>query len=211
MRWFSVWLVAGAVVLGLALGWAPTPACAAFPERDITVVVPWAAGGGTDTLARTLAKNSKKYFGVNMTVVNRVGGVGVIAMNSVATSKPDGYTVGLVTDYLSLYTMLGISELSYRDFDLVALLNRSPAGISVRMDSPYKTLKDMLDYAKANPGVLTAVHAGPGQAWHLAMASLALKYGLKFAYVPFDGSAPVRTALVGGHVSVATTGIDEVL
>ena len=204
-------LVAGTVVLGLALGWAPTPACAAFPERDITVVVPWAAGGGTDTLARTLAKNSKKYFGVNMNVVNRVGGVGVIAMNSVATSKPDGYTVGLVTDYLSLYTLLGISELSYRDFDLVALLNRSPAGISVRMDSPYKTLKDMVDYAKANPGVLTAGHAGPGQAWHLAMASLALKYGLKFAYVPFDGSAPVRTALVGGHVSVATTGIDEVL
>jgi tripartite-type tricarboxylate transporter receptor subunit TctC len=211
MRRFPVWLAAGPVVLGLVLGWAPGPASAAFPERDITVVVPWAAGGGTDTLARTLAKNSKKYFGVNMTVVNRVGGVGVIAMNSVATSKPDGYTVGLVTDYLSLYTMLGISELSYRDFDLVALLNRSPAGISVRMDSPYKTLKDMLDYAKANPGVLTAGHAGPGQAWHLAMASLALKYGLKFAYVPFDGSAPVRTALVGGHVSVATTGIDEVL
>lgn len=205
------WLVAGTLVLGLTLAWAPGPARAAFPERDITVVVPWAAGGGTDTLARTLAKNGKKYFGVNLNVVNRVGGVGVIAMNSVATSKPDGYTVGLITDYLSLYTLLGISELSYRDFELVALLNRSPAGISVRTDSPYKTLKDLLDYAKANPGVLTAGHAGPGQAWHLAMASLALKYGLKFAYVPFDGSAPVRTALVGGHVSVATTGIDEVL
>lgn len=208
---FPMWLVAGTLGLVLALASAPGPARAAFPERDITLVVPWAAGGGTDTLARTLAKNGKKYFGVNMNVVNRVGGVGVIAMNSVATAKPDGYTVGVITDYLSLYTLLGISELSFRDFDLVALLNRSPAGISVRRDSPYKNFRELLEYAKANPGVLTVGHAGPGQAWHLAMASLALKYGLKFAYVPFDGSAPVRTALVGGHISVATTGIDEVL
>lgn len=205
------WHVVTLLLLGLMLPGAPGKARAAFPERDITVVVPWAAGGGTDTLARTLGKNARKYFGVNMNVVNRVGGVGVIAMNSVATSRPDGYTVGLITDYLSLYTLMGISELSYRDFDLVALLNRSPAGISVRTDSPFSDLKAVLDYAKTNPGVLTVGHAGPGQAWHLAVASLALKYGLKFAYVPFDGSAPVRTALVGGHLTVATTGIDEVL
>lgn len=182
-----------------------------FPTRDITLVCPWAAGGGTDTLARTLAKNAKKHFGVNMNVVNRVGGTGVIGMNSVATARPDGYTVGIVTFHLSAYRLMGLSELSYRDFDLIALLNRSPAGISVRADSPFKTLKDMVEYAKANPGVVTVGHAGPGQAWHLAAASLAQKLGLKFAYVPFDGAAPTRTALVGGHISVATTGMDEVL
>jgi len=205
------------------VGWALTAVFAAtlllplsvpaagFPERDLTLVVPWAAGGGTDTLARTLAKNGKKYFGVNMNVVNRVGGTGVIGMHSVATSKPDGYTVGVMTFHLSAYRLLGMSELSYRDFDLIALLNRSQAGISVRTDSPFKTMKELVEYAKANPGVLTVGHAGPGQAWHLAVASLAQKYGLKFAYVPFDGAAPTRTALVGGHVSVATTGMDEVL
>jgi tripartite-type tricarboxylate transporter receptor subunit TctC len=182
-----------------------------FPTRDITLVCPWAAGGGTDTLARTLAKNAKKHFGVNMNVVNRVGGTGVIGMNSVATARPDGYTVGIVTFHLSAYRLMGLSELSYRDFDLIALLNRSPAGISVRADSSFKTLKDMVEYAKANPGVLTVGHAGPGQAWHLAAASLAHKLGLKFAYVPFDGAAPTRTALVGGHIGVATTGMDEVL
>ena len=131
--------VVALLLLGLMLHGVPGTALAAFPERDITVVVPWAAGGGTDTLARTLAKNGRKYFGVNMNVVNRVGGVGVIAMHSVATSRPDGYTVGLITDYLSLYTLMGISELSFRDFDLVALLNRSPAGISVRTDSPFSS------------------------------------------------------------------------
>jgi tripartite-type tricarboxylate transporter receptor subunit TctC len=163
------------LALSIAL---PIPARAAFPDRDITLVVPWAAGGGTDTLARTLVKNSKKFFGVNMNVINRVGGTGVVGMNSVAMSKPDGYTVAVVTFHLSAYRLLGMSELSYRDYDLIALLNRSQAGLSVRTDSPFKTLKDLVDYAKANPGVLTVGHAGPGQAWHLAAASLANKYGV---------------------------------
>jgi tripartite-type tricarboxylate transporter receptor subunit TctC len=203
-------VIATAVSLGMAL-LAPAVTAAPFPERDISVIVPWAAGGGTDALARTLAKNGKKYFGVNVTVVNKVGGAGGIGMGSVATAKPDGYTVGVITDYLSLYRLLGMSELSYRDFELIALLNRSAAAISVQASSPFKSLKDMMEYAKANPGVLTVAHAGPGQAWHLAVASLAMKYGIKFTYVPFDSAAPVRTALLGGHVSVATTGIDEVL
>jgi len=203
-------VIATAVFLGMAL-LAPAVTAATFPERDISVVVPWAAGGGTDALARTLAKNGKKYFGVNVNVVNKVGGAGGIGMGSVANSKPDGYTVGVITDYLSLYRLLGMSELSYRDLELIALLNRSPAAISVRADSPFKSLKDIMEYAKANAGVLTVAHAGPGQAWHLAVASLAMKYATKFTYVPFDSSAPVRTALLGGHVSVATTGIDEVL
>ena len=203
-------VIATAVFLGMAL-LAPAVTAAPFPERDISVIVPWAAGGGTDALARTLAKNGKKYFGVNVTVVNKVGGAGGIGMGSVATAKPDGYTVGVITDYLNLYRLLGMSELSYRDFELIALLNRSAAAISVQASSPFKSLKDMMEYAKANPGVLTVAHAGPGQAWHLAVASLAMKYGIKFTYVPFDSAAPVRTALLGGHVSVATTGIDEVL
>jgi len=199
----------GVLTLALILpSWAPA---ASFPERDITLVCPWAAGGGTDTLARTLAKNAKKYFGVNINVVNRVGGTGAIGMNSVATAKPDGYTVGVITFHLSAYRLMGLAELSYRDFDLIALLNRSPAGISVKADSQFNTLKDLVEYTKANPGVVTVGHAGPGQSWHLAAAALAHKLGLKFTYVPFDGAAPTRTALVGGHISVATTGMDEVL
>jgi tripartite-type tricarboxylate transporter receptor subunit TctC len=208
LRKFSLVLVG---ILALALVLPSSAPAASFPDRSITLVVPWAAGGGTDTLARTLVKNAKKYFGVTLTVVNRVGGTGAIGMNSVATARPDGYTVGVITFHLSAYRLMGLAELSYKDFDLIALLNRSPAGISVRADSPFKTLKDLVEYAKANPGVVTVGHAGPGQAWHLAAASLAQKLGLKFTYVPFDGAAPTRTALVGGHISVATTGMDEVL
>ena len=189
----------------------PAPASAAFPERDITLIVPWAAGGGTDTLARTLVKNAKKYFGVNINVVNRVGGTGVVGMDSVAKARPDGYTVGVITFNLSTYRLLAQSDLSYRDFDLIALLNRSPAGLSVKADSQFKTMKELVDYAKANPGVVTVGHSGPAGAWHLAAAAIAQKYGLKFTFVPFDGAAPTRTALVGGHISMGASGMDEVL
>jgi tripartite-type tricarboxylate transporter receptor subunit TctC len=208
LRKFGLILV-GVLALALML---PSPAPAAsFPERDITLVVPWAAGGGTDTLARTLVKNGKKYFGVNINVVNRVGGTGVIGMNSVATAKPDGYTVAVITFNLSTYRLLAQSDLSYRDFDLIALLNRSQAGLSVKADSQFKTLKDLVEYAKANPGVVTVGHSGPAGAWHLAAAAIAQKTGVKFTFVPFDGAAPTRTALVGGHISVCASGMDEVL
>ncbi len=202
---------AGAIILAVALFVPAVPAQAAFPERDITLVVPWAAGGGTDTLARTLAKNAKKYFGVNINVVNKVGGTGAVGMNSVATGRADGYTVGVITFNLSTYRMIGLAELSYKDFDLIALLNRSPAGFSVKTDSQYKTLKDLVEYAKANPGVVTVGHAGPGQPWHLSAALLAASHNLKFRFVPFDGAAPTRVALVGGHITMASTGMDEML
>ncbi len=208
LRRFGFFLV-GILALALML---PSPAPAAsFPERDITLVCPWAAGGGTDTLARTLAKNGKKYFGVNLNVVNKVGGTGAVGMNSVATSRPDGYTVGVITFNLSTYRMIGLADLGYKDFDLIALLNRSPAGFSVKADSQFKTLKELVEYAKANPGVVTVGHAGPGQPWHLSAALLAKNYDVKFTFVPFDGAAPTRTALVGGHITMAATGMDEVL
>ena len=202
-------VLAGLVALALLL---PVSAPAAgFPERDITLVVPWAAGGGTDTLARTLVKNGKKYFGVNINVVNRVGGTGAVGMNSVATGKADGYTVCMITFNLSTYKLIGLSDLSYKDFDLIALLNRSPAGFSVKTDSQFKTLKELMDYAKANPGVVTVGHAGPGQPWHLSAALLGSTFNVKFTFVPFDGAAPTRVALVGGHITMASTGMDEVL
>src|SRR5918998_1700738 len=106
--------------LGLAGGRARA---ANFPTRDITLIVPWAAGGGTDALARTLTKNAKQYIGVNVPVVNRPAGTGVAGMQAVAQAKPDGYTIGLVTFHLSSYRLTGVSTLSYQDFEPIMLLN----------------------------------------------------------------------------------------
>jgi tripartite-type tricarboxylate transporter receptor subunit TctC len=207
MRRYGWWVV-GVLVLFLAY---PAGAPAAFPEKDITLIVPWSAGGGTDTIARALVKNAKKYFGVNVNVVNKTGGMGAVGMGAVSTARPDGYTAGLITFQLSTYRMMGLSNLSYRDFALIQLLNRSPAAISVAADSKFKTLKDLMEYAKKNPGVVTAGHSGAGGAWHLALASIAVQEKVKFNFVPFDGAAPTRAAVVGGHIAVATTGIDELL
>jgi len=182
-----------------------------FPAKDITLIVPWAAGGGTDTIARALVKNGRTYFGVNVNVVNKTGGMGAVGMGAAATAVPDGYTVGLITFQLSTYRMMGLADLSYRDYQLIQLLNQSPAAISVSAESKFKTLKDLMEYAKAHPGVVTAGHSGAGGGWHLALASIAVREGVKFNFVPFDGAAPTRTAVVGGHIAVATTGIDEVL
>lgn len=194
----------------LATGSAPLRA-AGFPERDITLIVPWAAGGGTDALARTLTKNAKQYIGVNVTVVNRPGGTGVAGMQSVATAKPDGYTLCLVTFHLSGYRLTGLSELSYREFEPIMLLNRSPTGFLVKADSPYKTMKDLVEYAKANPQVVTVATSGAGAVPHLSTALLAKQLGFKVTFVPFDGGAPARTAVLGGHVTMLVVNSEEAL
>jgi tripartite-type tricarboxylate transporter receptor subunit TctC len=182
-----------------------------FPSRDITMIVPWAAGGGTDALGRTLAKNAKQYIGVNVPVVNRPGGTGVAGMQAVAQAKPDGYTIGLVTFHLSSYRLTGVSTLSYEDFEPIMLLNRSPTGFLVKADSPFKDLKDLVEYAKANPGVVTVATSGAGAVPHLSAALLAKQLGLKFTFVPFDGGAPARTAVLGGHVTLLAVNSEEAL
>lgn len=198
---------AATVALGLAAG----SANAAFPEKDITLIVPWGAGGGTDTFSRILVKNAKQHLGVNINVVNKTGAMGATGMGEISQARPDGYTIGTITFQLSAFRNQGLAPLSYRDYSLIGLINQSAGAISVRTDSQFKDLKSMMDYAKANPGVLTAGHSGAGGGWHLALASAALKAGVKLNYVPFDGAAPTRTALLGGHIAIATSGIDEML
>ena len=182
-----------------------------FPEKDITLIVPWSAGGGTDTIARALAKSAPKYLGVNVNVINQTGGTGSVGMGAAANARPDGYTVGLITFNLSTYRLQGLSDLSYRDFALMQLLNQSPGALTVNADSGFETLEDVVQAAKRNPGSVTVGHSGAGSAWHLSAAALALEYGLEFNSVPFEGAAPTRSALLGGHIDVATSGIDEML
>ncbi len=204
----KVVVIAVSVLIGVMM---QSAIAADFPAKDITLICPWAAGGGTDTLSRALVKNAKQYLGVNVNVVNKTGGMGAVGMGDVANAKPDGYTVCMLTTQLSTYRLMGLADLSYRNFDLLMLLNRSVGVIAVKADAQWKTMKELMDYAKANPGKLTVGHTGAGGAWHLAMASLATANNVEFTYVPFDGAAPSRTALLGGHVDVVPAGVDELL
>ena len=193
----------------LAMSLSVTTAFAAFPEKDITLIVPWSAGGGTDTIARALVKNAKKHIGVNVNVVNKTGGQGVVGMSAARLARADGYTVGMITFGLSTYKLMGLSNINYRDFKLLQLLNQSATALSVKAGSKWKSLDEVMKYAKANPGKVTIGHTGAGVAWHLSAASLGLKYGANFNFIPFDGGAPTRSALLGGHIDLAATGIDE--
>ena len=137
--------------------------------------------------------------------------MGAVGMGDVANATPDGYTVCMLTAQLSTYRLMGLADLSYRNYDLLMLLNRSVVAIAVKADAQWKTMKELIDFARANPEKLTVGHTGAGGAWHLAMASLATTNNVKFTYVPFDGAAPSRTALLGGHVDVVPAGVDELL
>ncbi len=210
MKKMAIALITVFLFSGLAFAEGQGDSSSSFPEKDLTLIVPWSAGGGTDTIARALVKNAKEYIGVNVNVVNKTGGQGVVGMGAASAARADGYTVGMITFGLSTYNLMGLADLSYRDFELLQLLNQSAAVLYVKADSRFDTLKDLIAFAKANPGQVSMGHTGAGGDKHLSAASLATELGVEFNYVPFDGAAPARSAVLGGHVDVAVAGIAEI-
>jgi tripartite-type tricarboxylate transporter receptor subunit TctC len=187
-------------------------AYAAYPERPITFIVPWGAGGGTDGTARYFAAMMEKELGQPVNVVNRTGGSGVVGHSAIAQAPADGYTLGMITVEITMMHWQGLTELGPGSYTPLALVNSDPAGFTVRADSPYKTVKDALDAAKANPGKLKASGTGQGGIWHLALAGL--MDDLKIApstipWVPSNGAAPAMQDLVAGGVDIVTCSLPE--
>jgi tripartite-type tricarboxylate transporter receptor subunit TctC len=182
-------------------------AFAQYPTRPITIIVPWGAGGGSDYHARTLASMLEKELKQPVNVVNRTGGSGVVGHSAIAEAAADGYTVGLVTVEVGMMHWQGLTKLTHKDYTPVSLLNYVPAGVQVAADSKYKTLKDLLDDARANPGKLKGSGTGQGGIWHLALAGMLLKSGMKadqIPWVPSDGAASGLKELVAGSITVTT-------
>ena len=207
MRRLGVYVL-GAVVLFATLG---VPALAAYPERDITVIVHAAAGGASDFVARTMAQYAGPILGVRLNVVNRTGGGGAVGLTALMTSPPDGYTVGYVPVELAMLKHLGYAQIDPANFDLIMRVNVVPAALTVRANSPYKTAFDFIQAAKARPGSLSVGNSGPGAIWHLAAAALEDAAGIRLKHIPFDGAAPAVAALLGGNVDAVTVSPAEVL
>lgn len=144
----------------LAFGQA---ALAAWPQRPITLVVPWAAGGGTDATARIIAKLMEPELGVPVNVVNRTGGAGVVGHSAIATASPDGYTIGLITFEIGAMHWQGLTELSWKDYTPIALMNEDPAGVIVRADLPFRTAKELWTRSEQRPKASSRPPA-PGRA-----------------------------------------------
>jgi tripartite-type tricarboxylate transporter receptor subunit TctC len=185
---------------------------AAFPERPITLIVPWAAGGGTDAVARYIGAALEKELGQPVNVVNRTGGNGVVGHSAIATATPDGYTIGLITLEINMMHWMGLTNLTYADYTPLALVNADPAAIHVRTDSEFKTLADLIAALKANPGKLKASGTGQGGSWHLALAGMLDSMGADpngYRWVPSTGAATALVDLAAGGVDFVSCSLPE--
>jgi tripartite-type tricarboxylate transporter receptor subunit TctC len=178
---------------------------AAYPERPLTMIVPWGAGGGTDAVARLLASLLEKDLGQPVNVVNRVGGSGVVGHQAIASAAPDGYTIGLLTTEIVMMHHQGLTKLSGAGFTPIGLVNVDPAAIQVRADAPYKTMADLIDAIRKNPGKLKASGTARGGSWNLSMYGMLAELKIdprSVPWVPSMSNAAGLQELAAGGVEV---------
>lgn len=189
-----------------------SPANAAYPDRPVTMIVPWGAGGGTDAVARFVAAELEKALKQPVNVVNRTGGSGVVGHQAIASAPADGYTLGLITVEIGMMRHAGLTKLSHNEFTAIALVNFDPNAVMVRADSPIKDAKGLLDAARANPGKLKGSGTGQGGIWHLGLAGWlvdAKLSGNAIGWVPSQGAAPGLQDLAAGGVDLVSASLPE--
>lgn len=199
-------------LLGLSL-LLPLPAMADYPEKPITLIVPWAAGGGTDATARTIAAALEEELGQTVNVVNRTGGSGVVGHTAMAMAKPDGYTLGLITGEINMMHWQGLTQLTYQDYTPIAQINYDYAGIQVAADGPFDSVESLVEQVKSEPArTYTASGTGQGGVWHLAFAGFLLDQGMeadRVSWIPSQGSAPAMTEMAAGSIDIVPSSVPE--
>jgi tripartite-type tricarboxylate transporter receptor subunit TctC len=185
-----------------------------YPERTISVICPFGAGGGTDLATRALAENAKQYLNnVEIVIENKTGGAGAIGLVAAMTSNPDGYTLNSICMEMLTLSKLGLAPegLTPAAFVPLANVNMEPAAITVRKDAPWKTLKEFVEDAKKRPGAISLANAGTGGIWHLAAIGLELRSGASFKHIPYEkGAVEALPAVLGGHVDAVGVSASEV-
>jgi len=181
-----------------------------YPERHVTVVVGMEAGGTTDVIVRAIAQGTIPALGQPIIVENKGGGGGTVALGVIAVAKPDGYTLCAVQNVSVVDTCL-MQKVPFKPLKsftpIIAFAGSEHTALLVKSDSPWKTYKEFTDYAKKNPGKIKYSSAGVGTGMHVAMEHIAHKDGIKWVHVPYKGTAPSRTALLGGHVDACSSGL----
>ena len=183
-----------------------------YPTRPIEMIIPWVAGGGVDIVGRAMANAMSADLGQNVVVLNRDGAAGTIGFNALATAQPNGYTLGggPTTPVANAPFLVKNVRYDVNAFDYVCQYFENVFSIAVREDSPFKTVQELIAFAKANPGKLTYGHAGPGTIPHLAAENLAEALGIQFRHVPFRGDAPMIPALLSGEVDFGSTALASI-
>jgi tripartite-type tricarboxylate transporter receptor subunit TctC len=185
-----------------------------YPTRPITLLVPAAAGGGNDTVARTVAERMSRILGQQIVIENRPGAGGSLAARQVARSEPDGYTIGIGNPATLAIAPAMLPNVGYdpvKDFVPVGMIAASPHIILINNFIPAKTLGEFIALAKADPGKYTFASGGAGSPAHLGPELLASMAGIKLTHVPYKGTGPAIADLLGGHVSMTYSSLPPAL
>ena len=179
-----------------------------YPSKNINLIVPFSAGGGTDAVARKLGSVLEKELGTAVVIVNKTGGAGAVGMTYGANQKKDGYTVTMITRELVSLPLMHLSPISYKNFELVSLVNVDPAIVLVEKDSKYKTFEDIIKDAKANPQKIKFASTAKPNFYALAIENAT---GVKFNHIPYNGAGEVIPALLGKHADFSLVGPGEAI
>lgn len=206
-RQFNKWLGInlGALILGSAQAQR-------YPSRPITLIVPWSPGGSTDLTARALAPTLERILKVPVQVVNRTGGGGAVGHGAIAQARPDGYTIGIITLEVVLPPWVAQTKISADMFSPISLLVLNPVSVVVRKDAPWKTLQELIEDIKRNPGRYKASGTAKWGSYDFARLGFLRALGLKdeaLPWVPTQGAAAALQELVAGGVQVAFVAIGE--
>lgn len=180
-----------------------------YPTRNIEVIVPYAAGGGVDVMARTFADEASRAMGQQWVILNREGAGGVIGFSTLARAKPDGYTIAFSPASPMTNAPFINANMPFRNDQIepVCQVFENVFAIAVKPDSPIKSFSDLMEKAKAQPGRLAFGHAGPASVGHLSLALIERETRVKFNQVPYRGDSPAMTDLMSGTLDFAALGV----
>ncbi len=194
-------IVLGSLGSAALMSTAASSMAAAYPERPVTFICPWPAGGTADMTMRALCVAAARELGQPVVLENRAGASGMLGLKAMASAKPDGYTVGQIPISITRFSQLGSVQLDpLKDLSYLARTSGQTFGVVVRAEAPWKTLKEFVAHAKAKPGQVSYGSAGIGGATHVGMEEFAMAAGVAFNHIAYKGGAPAMQDLLGGQI-----------
>jgi tripartite-type tricarboxylate transporter receptor subunit TctC len=181
---------------------------AAYPDRPVKLIVPWAAGGDTDNIFRPFAPAFQKAMGSTIVIANVAGASGTVGAREAKNSPPDGYTLYAVHDYIHSTYYTGVSDVAYTDFEPVCLISSTPSVLTASPKTKWTSWQELLNDAKARPGEIT-VGATLGSTSHFFPALIEKAAKIKFKYVSYEGLAPRMNAILGGHIDLTDSNLTQ--
>jgi tripartite-type tricarboxylate transporter receptor subunit TctC len=192
----------------VALALLPIVSLAAYPDRPIKMIVPWAAGGDTDNIFRPFAPLLQKQLGQTVVIANVGGASGTKGAKEAKESPADGYTLYAVHEYIHSTYWAGVADVQYSDFEPICLISSTPSVLTASPKTPWKSWQELLADAKNRPGQIT-VGATLASTSHFFPALIEKATGIKFKYVSYEGLAPRMNAILGGHIDLTDSNLTQ--